>query len=196
MSSTAPDLVRPAGAETGALPAAPTHLIPDGTWTIDAARSAVGFAVRELRVMTVRGRFGDVTGTLYGGDTPHPLGRSIVGTASIDTGTRKRDEHLRSPDFLDSDTYPEMTLIADHAEPQLDGTHRVAGELTIKGATRPVELSVDEHEATADRLKLRATGRIHRYDFGVKAPKKAVEAGGFLIGREVDLDVRIEATRD
>jgi polyisoprenoid-binding protein YceI len=182
--------------ESGPGAATSIPLIPDGTWTLDAARSEVGFAVRELRVIRVRGRFSDVTGRLRGAGAPLPLAESTVKVASVDTGTAKRDAHLRSTDFLDAEAYPEMSLVADRAEPHRDGTYRVAAELTIKGVTRPVELTVDEYALAGDRLTLRATGRIHRYDFGVRAPMKAVEAGGFLIAREVDLDVRLEATRD
>ena len=177
-------------------PATPMPLIPDGTWTVDAARSEIGFAARELRLITVRGRFGDVSGTLRGGRVAWPIAECAVRVASIDTGTPKRDDHLRSSDFFDADAHPEMKLVADWAEPQPDGTYRVPADLTIRGNTRPVRLTVDEHELTGDRLRLRATGRIHRYDFGVRAPQKVVEAGGFLIGREVDLELRIEAVRD
>jgi polyisoprenoid-binding protein YceI len=192
MSLQYADLERPSSDATPQVGA--TGPVPAGTWNVDPERSEVGFALRAMRFTTARGRFSEVEGTLRGG-AGRLLATSIVQTGSIDTGIAKRDGHLSSPDFFDAENHPEITLTATSAEPRADGTYRVPAELSMKGTTRPVELTIDAHEEADDRLRLHATGRIHRYDYGVKAPTALLEAGGFMIGREIDLDLRIEASR-
>src|SRR5919112_4181879 len=84
------------------------------TWTIDAAHTNVGFAVRHLMISTVRGRFGAVTGTVTF-DEANPA-KSVVDisidAASIDTRQEMRDNHLRSPDFFDVATYPTIHFVS------------------------------------------------------------------------------------
>src|SRR5215207_3096042 len=100
-----------------------TTLTP-GTWTIDPTHSEVGFVARHLMVTKVRGSFTDVSGT--------------VEAASVHSGTADRDAHLRSADFFDVDTYPDLTFRSTSFD---GGT--LTGDLTIKGVTKPVTLDVE-----------------------------------------------------
>src|SRR3954451_18135181 len=114
-----------------------------GTWTIDPVHSEVGFSVRHMMVSKVRGRFTNFSGELVTGD--NPLGSSVtaeIDLASIDTGNGQRDDHIRSKDFFEVETYPTMTyrstgLRADGAD------YLVDGELTLKGVTRQVPLRLE-----------------------------------------------------
>jgi polyisoprenoid-binding protein YceI len=114
----------------------------DGCYEIDAANSSIGFAARYAMVTTVRGTFGAFHADIsFDGEVPD---RSIVSVrveaASLSTGQAQRDEHLRSPDFLDVATYPEITFESAGVQVH-DGNHyRLSGELTICAATRPFDI--------------------------------------------------------
>src|SRR5262245_28019637 len=113
------------------------------TWTIDPAHTNVEFAVRHLMISTVKGRFGDVKGTVDL-DLDHPAAARVdvsIGANSIDTRNNDRDAHLRSADFFDVEKFPELKYVSRRIEVLPDGTFRVIGDLTIRGVTREVPLS-------------------------------------------------------
>src|SRR5215211_8012305 len=114
-----------------------------GTWVIDPSHSSLGFAVRHLMVSKVRGRFSDWQGTIKIADDLAASSVAIsADAASIDTRDRQRDEHLRAGDFFDVATYP--TVIFSSTGVEVRGTKAVvAGDLTIRGVTRPVEVDVE-----------------------------------------------------
>ena len=86
-----------------------TSLIPIGTWTVDAAHSTVGFAVKHMGIANVRGKFTEFEGTLeVGEDLAHSSAQGSVKVASISTDEKQRDEHLRSPDFFNVEEFPEI----------------------------------------------------------------------------------------
>ena len=90
--------------------AIPTTAIPTGTWTVDPAHSKVGFAVKHMGVSTVRGEFHDFDGSLDVDENGTLSARGIVKVASVNTNQEQRDEHLRSADFFDAETYPELAF--------------------------------------------------------------------------------------
>ena len=162
--------------------------IPVGTWQSDPAHSHVEFAVKHLGIATVRGRFGDFEATLVGGDEPSLSG--VIRTSSIDTHDETRDQHLRSPEFFDSERYPEARIEALRIE---DGT--ITADLTIKDLTREVELTAETAGPVEDpfgnlRLGLDLEGEIDRTDFGLtwNAP---LPGGGFLVGSTVRLSASL-----
>ena len=112
------------------------------TWAIDAAHSHVEFAVKHLMISTVKGRFGDVQGTVTADDTTFrdAVVDIRIGVASIDTRQADRDTHLRSADFFEADKFPTMTFKSTRVEPQKDDTLRVVGQLTIRGVSKEVVL--------------------------------------------------------
>src|SRR5688572_21091088 len=123
--------------------------IQNGTYAIDATHSNVEFAVKHLMISTVKGRFGDVKGTVDIPQSGQPKVDVTIGTASIDTRTDARDAHLRSADFFDVEKYPEMHFVSTRTDRTDDG-YKLIGDLTIKDTTRPVTLEVIEEGAGTD----------------------------------------------
>jgi len=164
----------------------------NGTYTIDPTHSNVEFAVKHMMITTVKGRFADVKGTLELPERGQPKVNVTIATASVDTRTEKRDEHLRSADFFDVATYPEIHFVSTSAERTDDGWTLV-GDLTIKGITRPVALNVIEEGAGIDpwgnqKIAFSATGKFNRSDFGLNW-NAALETGGVLVSEEVKLSI-------
>src|SRR5207253_705961 len=106
------------------------------TWTVDAAHSKVGFAVKHLGIATVRGEFKEFEGTLeIGDDLAASRAYGSVKTASIDTNEPARDEHLRAPDFFNADANPEITFESTAIEQLDEEVLKITGNLTINGVT-------------------------------------------------------------
>lgn len=171
-------------------------------WTLDPGHSAVGFSVRHLMITNVRGEFerfrAEVT---Y--DAAHPEATRIEATidvASLNTREPKRDADLRGALFFDVDRHPEMTFVSKNAVPAGDGELEVTGDLTIRGITREVKLSVhDLSAATPDmrgnpRIGATASTRIKRSDFGMTW-NKALEAGGVVVGDVVTIALEVSLVK-
>lgn len=169
-----------------------------GNWQVDAAHTSVNFAVRHMMVTTVHGSFTEVEFPEMAFDPDHPEHGRVVATikaASISTGDPGRDGHLRSADFLDVETYPELRFVSRSVEKTRDG-YRIAGDLTIKDVTRPVVLEA-EYGGTAARPQggrmagFEATTKISRNDWGLSW-NVALESGGWLVGDEVKIELAVE----
>jgi polyisoprenoid-binding protein YceI len=171
------------------------------TWAIDAAHSHVEFAVKHLMISTVKGRFGDVQGTVTADDTTFrdAVVDIRIGVASIDTRQADRDTHLRSADFFEADEFPTMTFKSTRVEPQKDDTLRVVGHLTIRGVSKEVVLTVTPEGLGRDpwggeRAGFSATAKINRRDFGLTW-NQALEAGGFVVGDEIKIAIDVELVK-
>jgi len=116
-------------------------LVPAGTWQVDPAHSSIEFQVKHMMIATVKGRFTEFAGTLEAGEDGTLRADGTVKSASIDTHDETRNEHLRSADFFDAATYPELSFVTTEIAPTGGSGLRVAGELTIKGTTKPIELT-------------------------------------------------------
>lgn len=168
-----------------------------GTWTIDPAHSEVGFSVRHMMVSKVRGRFTGVDGTIV--TAADPLSSTATATidlSTIDTGNEQRDGHLRSSDFFSVEEHPQMTWRSTGIHQQGD-RYVIDGELTLRGVTKPVALTVEISGFAPDayggtRCGFSATGEIDRNDFGVSW-NTAIEAGGVVVGDKVTLQLEVEA---
>jgi polyisoprenoid-binding protein YceI len=179
-------------ASTGTTPTTATR------WTLDPGHSAVGFSVRHLMITNVRGEFekfrGDVT---Y--DAAHPQATRIeatIGVASLNTREAKRDADLRSALFFDVENHPEMTFVSKSARAAGDGNLDVMGDLSIRGTTHEVTLSVRDISAVqADmrgnlRIGATASTKIKRSDFGMTW-NKALETGGVVVGDVVTITLEV-----
>ena len=171
--------------------------IAAGTWTADAAHSKVGFAVKHMGIATVRGVFGEFSGTLEVGDEIRASGS--VRTASVDTNEPQRDDHLRSPDFFDATSHPELTFTSTRIEPVDDDTFAITGDLTIHGVTREVTLQAEVQGADVDpwgneRVGLEVTGQLRRGDFGMTF-NQALGSGNMLVSDKVKLALDISAVK-
>lgn len=169
------------------------------TWEIDTAHSQVGFTVRHLVVAKVRGSFKDWSGTvvLDEKDVTKSSVNVTIKTASIDTGTAKRDDHLRSDDFFNAAKYPEIKFKSTKVEPGKEkGTLKITGDLTIRDVTKSVVLDVTgpspefKDPGGNPHVAFSATTKINRKDFGLKW-SNATEAGP-VAGDEVNIEIEVE----
>ena len=170
-------------------------------YEIDVANTRIGFAARYAMVSTVRGEFTEFQGTAYL-DSEH-VDRSSVSvtlfTASLNTGQSQRDDHLRSPDFLDVETYPEILFHSTAVHPLTDGRYRLTGDLTICGMTRSVAIDFVLTGTSTDHRHYELAGFegsavIHRSDFGLTW-NAVLETGGVLVGDEVTLQFDVALVR-
>ncbi len=172
-----------------------------GDYAIDPTHSRIGFVARHAMVTKVRGSFNEFEGTGHF-DVENPANswlRLTIQAASIDTRNADRDGHLRSNDFFDMETYPEITFVSTEVAQSGPETFEVSGDLTIKGVTRPVSVefeytgtAVDAFGAT--RLGLEGKTVVNRKDWGINW-NAALEAGGVLVGEKVTLEFEVSATR-
>jgi polyisoprenoid-binding protein YceI len=180
------------------VPSLSLESIPAGTYNIDPAHSSVGFEVRHMGIATVRGAFRKFQGTVDAtGDTPVLNGS--VEITSVDTGDPQRDGHLASADFFDAENHAEITFTSTAGEALDDGQVRLDGEITIKGITKPIELTGVIGEGGADpwgneRIGLELSGVIDRRDFDLKW-NQTLPNGNLLVSNEVKLLVSVSAVK-
>ena len=169
-----------------------------GTWALDPAHTTIEFEAKHLMVAKVRGRFTEFEGALRIGDDPTQSSVTVtIKAATLDTQTQQRDDHLRSADFLEVDKYPDIAFASTVVEHDKDDDWKISGDLTIHGVTRPVTLKTEYSGQTADpwggqRAAFSAETRIDREDWGLTW-NQALEAGGWLVGKEIKLKIEVEA---
>jgi polyisoprenoid-binding protein YceI len=171
------------------------------TYQIDPTHSGAHFSVRHMMISNVRGEFTKVSGKILW-DSENPANSSIeaiIDAGSINTRDPQRDGHLKSPDFLDVEKYPEIKFQGTQVQ-ATEGGLEVTGDLTLHGATRSVVLEVEgpTHE-TKDpwgnvRIGASATTKIDRRDFGLTW-NSALETGGVLVGDQVKISIELEGVR-
>jgi polyisoprenoid-binding protein YceI len=172
-------------------------VVPTGTWTVDPAHSKVGFAVKHMGIATVRGVFGEFSGSLEVGDEIKASGS--VQAASVDTNEAQRDEHLRSPDFFNAQEHAELTFTSPAIEADGDDTFTATGDLTMNGVTREVQLKAEVQGVDTDpwgneRVGLEITGQLSRGDFGMTF-NQALGSGNLLVADKVKLALDISAVK-
>jgi polyisoprenoid-binding protein YceI len=173
------------------------------SWRIDPLHSSAQFSVRHMMISTVRGQFGGVKGTMTY-DPKNPAASSVAATidcATVNTGTPKRDEELKTAEFFDVKRYPVMTFKSRKVAIAGPDRLRVTGDLTINAITRQVILEVDGPTApvrdTEGRVKIGASGqtKISRKEFGILY-NPIMETGGVVVSDEVTIDLEIELIRN
>lgn len=168
------------------------------TWNVDPAHAEIGFAVRHLMISTVRGRFGQVQGTVVLDETK-PENAKIdvtIDVTSIDTRQEMRDNHLRSADFFDVANHPTMHFVGKKVSGDIKGEFQIAGDLTIRGTTREVTLNASLQGRGIDpwgndRAGFEASTKISRADFGLTW-NQSLETGGVVVGDEVKISIDVE----
>lgn len=163
-------------------------------YEVDQAHSNVGFKVKHMMISNVSGSFGDFTGSFDLADGTLNALKGTIKTISIDTDNQDRDKHLRSADFFDADNHPTITFELTKQE----GT-KVHGDLSIKGITKPVVLTLESGGEMKDpwgnmRTAFALEGEINRKDFGL-AWNKALETGGVVVGETVKITIDIQGVR-
>jgi polyisoprenoid-binding protein YceI len=171
------------------------------TYAIDALHSTAEFSVKHMMVSTVKGNFRDIEGIIRV-DEEQPASSSVeatIKTASVDTGVEMRDNDLRSESFFDAEHFPAMSFRSTSVQRFDDETWRVAGDLTIKGVTRPVVLDTEFEGRGPDfsgteRIGFTAYTSFSRGDFGLTY-NPVLETGGVVVGDKVKVTLHIEAVR-
>jgi polyisoprenoid-binding protein YceI len=180
--------------------AIPATAIPTGTWTVDQAHSKVGFAVKHMGIANVRGEFTEFGGVLeIGDDLSTAKVRGTVKAASVDTNESQRDAHLRSPDFFDAETYPELAFESTSIEAIDEETFRITGDLTLHGVTNELVLTAEINGVDIDpygneKVGLEVTGQLSRGDHGMKF-NQALGSGNMLVADKVKLTLDISAAK-
>lgn len=170
-------------------------------WNFDTVHSHVGFSVRHLMISKVNGYFKVWSGTLET-DEPGHTASSVeveVDATSIDTQEPKRDEHLRSADFLDTANHPKISFKSSKVTKVEDDRFNVTGILTIRGVSKEVVLDTEFAGRQKDpwggeRAGFSAKTSINRHEFGL-AFNMPLEGGGVLVGEKVNITLEIEVTK-
>jgi polyisoprenoid-binding protein YceI len=172
-----------------------------GDYEVDAAHTRIGIRARHAMVTTVRGSFTDFSGTAHL-DTAHPAASTVtlrIQTASVDTGQPDRDAHLRSADFLDVETYPEIVFVSTDVEQVEADVYAVTGDLTIRGTTRQVSVDFTLTGSAQDpfgqtRVGFEGALAIKRSDWGLTW-NTPLDTGGVLVSDRIQIEFDVSAVR-
>ncbi|GAB3998174.1 YceI family protein [Spirosoma daeguense] len=178
-----------------------TQTTVDTTWVIDPMHSEVQFKVKHLVISTVTGSFGTYEGTIKstGDDFSNAEVSFSADIDSINTGSEQRDGHLKSADFFDAATHPKLTFVSTSMTKTGDETYKLAGDLTIRGTTKPVTLNVEYGGQMQDfygqtKAGFEISGTIKRKEFGLTWDG-VTEAGGVVVSDDVKLVLNIQVTK-
>jgi polyisoprenoid-binding protein YceI len=169
-------------------------------WTVDPDHSVAAFSILHMMIAHVRGQFNDIEGVIYF-DRQNIEGSSAeltIKASSVATGIQKRDDHLRSPDFFDVDTYPDISFKSTRIDSVEGNQARVFGNLTLHGVTREImfaaAFSGPAKDPFGDGLSMGFTAStvINREDYGMKW-NQPMEGNGLMLGRDVELVIDLEA---
>ena len=182
-----------------ALALAPAARAEKETFTFDKAHTEFGFKIRHF-VSKVGGRFTKFDGTIEI-DHANPAASTVtlkIESASIDTGNPKRDGHLNTPDFFDTAKFPEITFNSKKVVAKGKDAYDVTGDLTIKGVTKPVVLTVTANGFASDghggqKAGFDVAGKINRKDFGVSW--NSIVDGNAMLADDVDVLITVEANK-
>lgn len=171
------------------------------TYKIDASHSEVGFKIRHLMITNVTGKFTEFDGTLE--SDKEDLSDAKISfeakVSSITTHNEQRDGHLKSDDFFNAEKFPKLTFVSTGITKKSDDEFVLAGNLTIRDVTKPVELAVEYGGKIVDpygqtKLGFEIVGKINRKDFGLTW-SATTETGGLVVADEVKLQVTVEMVK-
>lgn len=168
-----------------------------GTYTLDPSHSDLRIVARHLMVSKVTGTFGQLDGTIEVAENPVDSSVEVVAkSATVETGTEDRDNHLRSPDFLDAEKYPEITFKSTAIAPNGDDW-KLTGDLTIRDTTKPATFDLSYEGAVTDpygneKAVFTAVGQIDREAWGLTW-NVPLEGGGVLVSKHFKVEFDIQA---
>lgn len=174
--------------------------VETGKWTVDQAHSNVKFTVKHLVVSEVEGSFKLFEGAMENSkaDLSDAKINFTVDVNSINTDNEKRDGHLKSDDFFAADKFPQMKFTSTSMKAVGDNKYKLAGNLTIRDITKPVEFDVTYGGSVAamgtTKLGFKAQTTINRFDYNLKWDK-ATESGGLVVSKEVNILVNVELNK-
>ncbi len=166
-------------------------------WAVDKAHSNVKFSVTHMVVSDVEGSF-----KLFDGSMEHSKpdfsDASIdfsVDVSSINTDNERRDGHLKNDDFFNAEKFSQMKFVSTSFTPAGDKKYKLVGNLTIRDVTKPVTFDVTYGGTITDKgvvkSVFKAKSSINRFDYNLKW-NNATEAGGLVVGKDVDVIVNLE----
>ena len=170
------------------------------TWVLDPAHSTSTFTARHMMITNVTGVFETTKGTLEytPGETNSVKADIAIETKTINTRNTRRDDHLRSNDFLNAEKFPAITFKSKRVQNVKPESFELVGDLTIRDVTKEVVLKVDGPSAPIKdpqgnrRVGANASTTINRKDFGVNW-SRAIEAGGVVVGDEIKINLEVQA---
>jgi len=161
-------------------------------WVLDPTHSELQFKVKHLMITTVTGSFNEFSAELTtdSEDFEHATVSFQAGVTSVDTGNKDRDGHLVSGDFFNAEEFPSITFQSTSFKKD-GGAYKLAGDLTIKGVTKPVTLDVEFGGTAQDpwgntKAGFTLSGKINRTDFGLTY-NAALETGGVMLSEDVKI---------
>lgn len=161
--------------------------LPEGAWKVDPERSEIGFAVKSMGLIPVRGVFREYAGSLaVRGDGA--AGELTIEAASLDTQNKRRDKHLRSSDFFDVERQPRIVFTARAVTPR-DAGVTVTGDLAIGSTRLPLEISVNVESAAGGTVRLEGETTVARAAAGLDWNWLG------MVGRDAVLHARLTLTR-
>ena len=168
-------------------------------WTVDAAHSEIGFSVKHMMVSKVKGSFASYDATVEADETDlqGALIDFKIDVSSINTNSSDRDNHLRSADFFDAETYPHITFKANEIAKKGDDEYELTGDLTMKGVTRPATFEVEYggkgvNPWGVEVVAFSGEGKVNRKDFGLTW-NQSLETGGVLVGEDIKISLELQA---
>jgi polyisoprenoid-binding protein YceI len=168
------------------------------TWQIDPVHSEIQFRARHMVVSTVTGEFDrfNATAETEGDSLEGAKITFTAETASVNTGTAPRDEHLRSDDFFNAEKFPELKFQSTSFQKVDENNYKMSGQLTIRNVTNPIELSVEYGGEIKDpygnrRRGFTVTGKLSRKAYGLKY-NALIESGGAVVGDEIKINCHVE----
>jgi polyisoprenoid-binding protein YceI len=176
-----------------------TPQIATTTWNLDPVHSVAEFKVKHMMISNVKGQFANVTGTLTLDETDITNSRveAAIEAASVNTRDPQRDTHLKSEDFFHAEKFPKLSFKSTRITRTADGELAVAGDLTIRGVTRPVTFAIEGPTPPAKdpwgntRLGLSATTKVNRKGFGLTW-NTVLETGSILVGDDVTITLDVQ----
>ncbi len=168
------------------------------SWNLDKAHTKIGFNARHMVVSEVEGYFKDYDAKISS-TADDFTGATIefsAKTASVFTDNEKRDGHLKSDDFFNAEKFPEIKFAGTLSKD--GGKYVLKGNLTIRDVTKPVTFEVTYGGRVkafgGERAGFKISGKINRKEFGLQW-SKALEGGGLIVGEEVEINCKVEATK-
>ena len=164
-------------------------------YVVDSTHARIGFTIDHLIISKVHGQFKDYEASVQVHDGVLVSAEAVIKVASIDTGIKKRDQHLMAPDFFDAAKYPTITFKSKSVKSK----DIVIGDLTIRDVTREVELKYSLKGPIKDpwgntKVGFEGSCEIDRTEFGLTY-SQAMEAGGLVVGKKVELQINVEAAK-
>ena len=181
---------------------ASTALFGQTKWNFDKSHSVIGFNVTHMLISETEGNFQDYEGSIVSSndDFQNAVITFEAKSTSIFTDNEKRDNHLRGDDFFNAEKFPTLSFKSKSFTKVSGKNYSLVGNLTIKGITKEVSLDVKYNGTVKDpwgntRAGFKISGGIDRFDFGLTW-NKALEAGGLVVSKEVEMDIQIELVKE